>query len=1153
MDLSLVGKFYMDGSGMMVLCRGLRVLLVYSLILAANAVSGQTDTVTSGDANAAISSVVTSGTTIDIPTVEDLETQRKKLVDSDQIVGELKNRLIEVYDQAITARKTAAEYRARQKSYEQRRQNAPTELEEARTLLSKPTEEPQVGLTGDVGLAQLDQALTEAKLVQKAARDKVLEWEEEPKRRAERRARIPEELNQAREALNQIEVALVQPSEDDTSELSQAQRLLLRIKQRIEQNRLEAGTTEVLYYDASSDLLAVQRDLARRRAATADKQVEWLQNQINLKRKMEAQQVQQEAQATSQALQAAYPEVKALASENTLLAQKQSELAVNIEAASRAIQILDQQLAELDKDFAMLRSRIDMTKGITGVVEVMLLSKRNSLPDTYPNRRNIKYRQQDLTEVQLAWSKYDQQWYELADIQPQQEALIERLVTVTDDNERNRVRTLIQTLLTTRRSMLKRITELYLEYTTYLADWDARERRLVQTVDQSRRFIDENILWVRSDGIPRMDDLRSGGQALIWLTAMSSWQGIFQWFYQDLLHRPGLYGLLVLVVTLLFVLHRRVHGMVNELAQKMSRVTSYHPIDAVRILWLSVFLAAPWPVLGFFAYWRLHEADATFFARTLALGVQNVSALLFTACFLHHLLIPGGLAQIFFNIRPEALSQLRSYLVKFFLAMMVPVFLVRIMQVQEVNPDWSNSLGRLAFVMELLVFSVFLGFLLNPSGQVLGPYLSRYPDRWMTRLRYIWYPLGFVSPFGFAILAVWGYFYGALHLYERFVYTIALIVCGLFVHRMFMQWIRIIQTRILLRERQKKATQQGSNVAGTGESGLDTQERPQDVIINISQQTQRLVRAASLLLMIIGIGFIWRSVLPALSYLDNVHLWTTTNAQGESIYISLRSVVLTVAIMIMTIVVTRNVPGLLEMAILQKLPLDRGVRFAITTLCRYILAVVGVILAFTEIGIGWSKIQWLIAAMTVGLGFGLQEIFANFVSGLIILFEQPIRVDDVVTVGDITGTVTRIRIRATTIRKWDQRELIVPNKEFITTHLVNWTLTDNIIRVDFPVGIAYGSDIKKAEQCLRDIATQHRLVLKNPESLVIFTGFGDSSLSFELRIFIAGMDDYLQIWHEINCAIDTRFREEKIEIAFPQRDLHIRSVRVPFPVELPQE
>ena len=127
--------------------------------------------------------------------------------------------------------------------------------------------------------------------------------------------------------------------------------------------------------------------------------------------------------------------------------------------------------------------------------------------------------------------------------------------------------------------------------------------------------------------------------------------------------------------------------------------------------------------------------------------------------------------------------------------------------------------------------------------------------------------------------------------------------------------------------------------------------------------------------------------------------------------------------------------------------MDPGTRYAFITICRYLIITVGIIVAFGWLGVPWASYQWLVAAVTVGLGFGLQEIFANFVSGLIVLFEQPIRVGDVVSIGDVTGVVSKIRMRATTVTNWDRHDLIVPNKEFITGRLLNWTLTNTVNRV----------------------------------------------------------------------------------------------------------
>ena len=287
-------------------------------------------------------------------------------------------------------------------------------------------------------------------------------------------------------------------------------------------------------------------------------------------------------------------------------------------------------------------------------------------------------------------------------------------------------------------------------------------------------------------------------------------------------------------------------------------------------------------------------------------------------------------------------------------------------------------------------------------------------------------------------------------------------------------------------------------------------------------------------------------MLPALGILRKVELWQNnliaTTDNSPVVWVTAADVLVALLIGGLTLVASRNVPGLMEIVVLQRLPLDAGARYAASTVSRYLIVVTGFLLGFRAIGIGWSSVQWLVAAMTVGLGFGLQEIFSNFVSGIILLFERPIRVGDTVTIGEITGTVTRIQIRATTVLDWDNKELIVPNREFVTGNLVNWTLSNPTLRVILKLGIAYGSDVRLATRLLYRVAAENAQVLDDPEPVVVFTDFGDSCLNLELRLYVNGLLNYRRLKHELHLAIDDLFREHHIEIAFPQRDLHLRSV-----------
>jgi len=241
---------------------------------------------------------------------------------------------------------------------------------------------------------------------------------------------------------------------------------------------------------------------------------------------------------------------------------------------------------------------------------------------------------------------------------------------------------------------------------------------------------------------------------------------------------------------------------------------------------------------------------------------------------------------------------------------------------------------------------------------------------------------------------------------------------------------------------------------------------------------------------------------------------------------------------LITLVLVKNIPGFLELTLRSRTLLDRGARVAAITLVRYTIIILGVSIAFGLLGVSWSKIQWLAAALTFGLGFGLQEIVANFVSGLILLTERPVRVGDAVTIGNLQGLVTRIQIRATTITLWDRSEMIVPNKEFITGKLVNWTLSDSKRRIDIPFRVAYDSELQKVKDTMLEIAEQHPDVLDDPPPQALLLEFGDDAIRFELRIFV-DFGRGLKTRDELHMQMAKAFRERGIEFALPRLNIEV--------------
>lgn len=219
-----------------------------------------------------------------------------------------------------------------------------------------------------------------------------------------------------------------------------------------------------------------------------------------------------------------------------------------------------------------------------------------------------------------------------------------------------------------------------------------------------------------------------------------------------------------------------------------------------------------------------------------------------------------------------------------------------------------------------------------------------------------------------------------------------------------------------------------------------------------------------------------------------------------------------------------------------------GVSQSIGTIVKYFILVIGLLVVVQSSGIDLSALSILAGALGVGIGFGLQNITSNFISGIIILFERPIKVGDRIEIGEITGDVVKIASRATTIVTNDNISVIVPNSHFIDQQVINWSHNDRMVRFRFPVGVAYKEDPEKIKKILLEVADKNDSVHRKPEPAVIFDSYGDSALNFMLHIWTS---DYIDrpfiIRSQLYYEIFKKFREEGIEIPFPQRDIHIRS------------
>ena len=281
-------------------------------------------------------------------------------------------------------------------------------------------------------------------------------------------------------------------------------------------------------------------------------------------------------------------------------------------------------------------------------------------------------------------------------------------------------------------------------------------------------------------------------------------------------------------------------------------------------------------------------------------------------------------------------------------------------------------------------------------------------------------------------------------------------------------------------------------------------------------------------------------------FLDGVRFGEFTISPGD--------IFAAIVVLVVALFVTRVLRRLLTERILPRTRLDPGVRFSISAAASYAGVALAILLSISALGLDLSNLAIIAGALSVGIGFGLQNVVNNFVSGILLLIERPIKVGDWVIVGSYEGTVRRISVRSTEIETFDRSEVIVPNSDLIASPVVNWTHKTRMARLSVKVGVAYGSDTRRVHDILLDLAKAHENVSSYPEPYVIFRGFGDSSLDFELRVFVQDVDYFLSVPSDLNFAIDEAFRKEDIVIPFPQRDIHIKEQpREEKPVEdIPQ-
>ena len=673
------------------------------------------------------------------------------------------------------------------------------------------------------------------------------------------------------------------------------------------------------------------------------------------------------------------------------------------------------------------------------------------------------------------------------------------------------------------------------------------EQQLAAEASALASRLDEELLWIRSAepiGVQWVNDVGAG---IAWLAAPGQWRLVAQTALRGAASHPVLSGLGVVGILGLLVGRRRFTRREAQLAELTRRLSTDTFSLTLRAFLFTVLRVLPGPaaLLGVCA---LLLGAGEGFPIAIAWGSLAASVVWFALGFSRALCRVGGLAVAHLSWDARSCRVLARHL-RWLIPIQAAAAFIDACTRATGDELYASGLGRLAFLLATLALVAFAALVFRPSHGVLSPFLSK--DGWAWRLRRVWYTPLVAIPLGLAVAAAVGYYYTATVIQTRLFLSGLIVLLGVAAYSLLARWVSIARRRVALKQARERLAEErearernedaDAPVSGEATPELDPQVLDVDAA---SEQTRTLLRIGAIAGIAALLWAVWADVLPALAVLERVELaGATLDAESAVIVpaVTLWSLTLVALVIAATVVAARNLPAVLELVVLARFPIDAGTRYAIVTLVRYVVIAGGVFWASHLIGIEWGRVQWIIAALGVGLGFGLQEIVANFVSGLIILFERPVRVGDVVTVGEVSGTVSRLQIRATTITDWDNKEILVPNKAFITDRVINWTLSSSVTRLLIPVGVAYGSDVVKAHDAIVNAVRSVPAVLDDPAPSVLLIGFGDSSLDFEVRAFVGQLAQRLPTTHALHAAIESSLREAGIEIPFPQRDLWLRA------------
>ncbi len=1039
------------------------------------------------------------------------------------------------------------------------------------------------------------------------------------------RPRNQAQMDATEKLLNETQIKLQAIPPDDNSLANQATKVVLLTEQKLgetqktkllaEQTHYEKSEQEKVLRNEKSLLDAQAKAIESQRAELEKRQTELVNQRSELVKKQAKDNERKQADK--------YPLLKYSLGINTELADEAGKVNKQIEHIKTKLTKNEEELKKVQDDFQDTVTRV-ITIGPTESIGALLRYRKFELPDINQHLSDAEQSKSEMDEDLYKMFEIDQRRDELspetireeilnyikspeyaksqeskpvksqAELEKEIDELIEKPQGGSAEAD---AKSPVDRLIEDRMISLERVFDRREELSRELAEVIQLENRLIKETKQFREYIDERILWIRSNDLLFSNlSIDETDKAAL---KLSSWKGALSRAGQVISQKPVVAVLAVLVVVLLLIMKPRMRRETDKFSQLASRSSCDTFWPTAKALILTIVIGITVPLIAVFLGLLLSEkvkpetpGDTLFNALGPSLLIVAGFAMPFE--ILRRFCRPNGLANEHFDWSDRAVEKLRHQLGQMILPGSIAVFLIALFrnldQIERKNG--IDLIERTLFVVAMIGFAYLIWQTFSPKTGIFADYLKTHERSWANQIAVLWFGLIVGIPVLLAILTILGYYFTAIQLFDRafwsFVFALVVETIRESLKRMILVRRRHVHIQAARRkhELQVQARREQLKSQSEGSAPLIVESVPElnDMQLDIDEnakQASKLVSLSMALMWAIGLWMIWTDVMPALQALDRIPVWnrdgellaavsgnekspetsngsTTTpvsampnpTSSTETIVssndplteVTYHDSLVFIVIVILTVISARNLPSALEMVLLEQLPFDRSLRYAIKSVTSYAIVMIGIFLAFQALSIGWNNVQWLVTALTFGLAFGLQEIFANFVAGIILMFERPMRIGDLITVDDFTGTVTKIQTRATTIVNWDRKEYVIPNRDFITGRLVNWTLSDAINRIVVTVGVAYGSDVEKAKSILLDLCKQNPKIVDDPPPTVVFELFADSTLNITIRAFLDQIENRLLVIDDLHCRINAAFNEAGIVIAFPQRDLHISSV-----------